>query len=127
MERTVCLDTHVVVWLFYGNITLLTKKALDLINNSRTIVTPMVLFELDYLNEIDRISHSSEQILIELTQQIGLEISKNSFFDVIKAASHLDFTSDPFDRIIIADAFIDKLPLISKDALINKHYVNTVW
>jgi PIN domain nuclease of toxin-antitoxin system len=42
-------------------------------------------------------------------------------------AIHLDFTRDPFDRIIVADASVNNSMLISKDKIIKKHYKNTVW
>jgi len=39
----------------------------------------------------------------------------------------LDFTRDPFDRIIVADASINNSQLISKDQIIKMNYKNTVW
>ncbi len=34
---------------------------------------------------------------------------------------------DPFDRIIIAQALVDKIPIITSDALIRKYKVPTIW
>ncbi len=82
---------------------------------------------MKYLNEIGRIKQLPDIIIDALINEIGLVYSENNFERIVNQAIHLDFTRDPFDRIIVADALINNSKLISKDKIIKKNYRNTVW
>jgi len=48
---TIYLDTHVVVWLYSGELSLLSEKACQLIEENELLISPLVLLELQYLFE----------------------------------------------------------------------------
>jgi len=127
MESLVFLDTHVAIWLYSGELDLFSKKVLQMINENRICISNMVKLEIKYLNEIGRVKQKPDTIIDALIDEIGLTFSKNSFERIVNHAIHLDFTRDPFDRIIVADASINNSYLISKDDVIIKHYKNTIW
>jgi len=127
MESLVFLDTHVAIWLYSGELDLFSKKVLQMINENRICISNMVKLEIKYLNEIGRVKQKPDTIIDALIDEIGLTFSKNSFERIVSHAIHLDFTRDPFDRIIVADASINNSYLISKDDVIIKHYKNTIW
>lgn len=127
MESLIFLDTHAVIWLYSGELDLFSKKVLQMINENRICISHIVKLEIKYLNEIGRIRQKPDIIIDALIDEIGLTFSKNSFERVINQAIHLDFTHDPFDRIIVADASINDSYLISKDEIIINNYKNTVW
>lgn len=127
MENLIFLDTHAVVWLYAGELDLFSKKILQMINVNRLCISHIVKLEIKYLNEIGRIKQKPDTIIDALIDEIGLTYSKNSFERLVNQAIHLDFTRDPFDRIIVADASINNSYLISKDDIITKHYKNTIW
>lgn len=127
MENLIFLDTHAVVWLYAGELDLFSKKILQMINVNRLCISHIVKLEIKYLNEIGRIKQKPDTIIDALIDEIGLTFSKNSFERLVNQAIHLDFTRDPFDRIIVADASINNSYLISKDDIITKHYKNTIW
>lgn len=127
MESLIFLDTHAVVWLYAGELDLFSKKILQMINVNRLCISHIVKLEIKYLNEIGRVKQKPDIIIDALIDEIGLSYSKNSFERVVNQAIHLDFTRDPFDRIIVADASINNSYLISKDDIITKHYKNTIW
>jgi len=127
MENLIFLDTHAVVWLYSGELDLFSKKILQMINVNRLCISHIVKLEIKYLNEIGRIKQKPDTIIDALIDEIGLTYSKNSFERLVNQAIHLDFTRDPFDRIIVADASINNSYLISKDDIITKHYKNTIW
>ena len=57
------LDTHVVLWLYALRGEGLSRRACQLIEESVTVlISPMVLLELAYLYEIDRLKVESDQI-----------------------------------------------------------------
>jgi len=82
---------------------------------------------MKYLNETGRISQYPDVIIDTLIDEIGLIYSQNSIERIVSQAIHLDFTRDPFDRIIVADASINNSILISKDQHIRKNYKFAVW
>ena len=127
MESLIFLDTHAVVWLYSGELDLFNKKILQMINVNSLCISPIVKLEIKFLNEIGRVKQKPDTIIDALIDEIGLTFSKNSLERVVNQAIHFDFTRDPFDRIIVADASINNSYLISKDDIITKHYKKTIW
>lgn len=76
---TMYLDTHVVVWLYSGECSLLSEKACQLIEENELSVSPMVLLELQYLFEIKRITVEPTVIFDSLAESIGLQKCRSSF------------------------------------------------
>ena len=122
------LDTSVAVWLAQGDLTRITPIALDYIRNSTLLVSPMVALELAYLYEINRITLTSQDVLLKLRAELGVDVCDLSFPSLIAIAVHEKWTRDPFDRIIVSQAKANGLsPLISPDEAIRKNYIKTVW
>ena len=49
------LDTHIVVWLYRGDVELLSRNAREQVQNDDLLVSPAVVLELEYLKEIERL------------------------------------------------------------------------
>ena len=122
------LDTHVVLWLYLRKGEGISERARQWIEyEPEILISPMALLELDYLHEIGRTTLGSELVFNYLHQRIDLQVCQKSFTDVIRTASQLSWTRDPFDRVITAQAATDGSSLITKDELILHHYENAVW
>ena len=121
------LDTHIIVWLYSGELGLFSEKAVELIENNDIFISSMVTLELQYLLETKRINKSPSIIVETLTNNIGLKICTKVFSHVIKESMKHTWTRDPFDRIITANASIGKKILLTKDSHIQKHYSRAVW
>ncbi len=127
MENVVYLDTHVVVWLYSGNLELIPKPVQTILSLNDLLISPIVKLELEYLFEIKRIKRRASIILSALKSEIGLKIYDITFDQVIENALNQKWTRDPFDRIITAQAAINKSQLVTKDATILKHFKNAIW
>lgn len=122
------LDTHVLVWLFQDGAARLTAQGIHAIEDAEhLLISPMAELELTYLREISRINCPAATILDSLRRDIGLEICKQPFAAVIGAALALDWTRDPFDRIIVAQAAHRPAPLLTADQRIREHYSLAIW
>ena len=122
------LDTHVVLWLYLRKGAGLSGRARQLIEYEPVIlISPIILLELDYLHEIGRTTLGSSHVFNYLQQRIGLQLCQKSFIDVVREASQLSWTRDPFDRIITAQSAINRKTLITKDKTIQDHYEYAVW
>ncbi len=127
MENIIFVDTHVVVWLYIGNIELFSKTVLEKIRKNELYISPVVKLELRYLYEIGKINEKPEKILKSLNKEIGLKESDDNFIEIINEAVKLDWTRDPFDRIITAQAKIRDLRLLTKDQTILSNYQLAFW
>jgi len=121
------LDTHVVVWLYLGDTKLLSSKALELIENNDLYISPVVYLELKFLYEIERIKVSPAEILESLSASIGLSVCDKSFLQIISESISLEWTRDPFDRIIVANAIVNDAILLTKDSRIQANYSKACW
>ncbi|MCG8527919.1 MAG: PIN domain-containing protein [Opitutales bacterium] len=124
----VYLDTHVVVWLYAGQVDLLSGLAKDSIDSENLLISPMVGLELQFLSEIGRIKVNSEEIVNDLSMRIGLRYCELPFTSVVTKSLNQHWTRDPFDRIIVAQASLQKESvLLTKDSLIQKNYLKARW
>lgn len=121
------LDTHVVVHLASSDTHLIPEAALRRIARARPLVTPMVLMELSYLHQIGRIDQPATAMREYLRQKVDLGVAESSFERTALIASTLEWTRDPFDRLIAAHAMADDVPLITSDRKMRKHCPVAVW
>jgi PIN domain nuclease of toxin-antitoxin system len=121
------LDTHVVVWLYTGEVGRLSERARATIEREPLVVSPMVQLELTYLHEFGRITVSGAEIVGDLRDRIGLRTSDAALGSLVHAAAPLSWTRDPFDRLIVADALVAATELVTKDGTIREHCPLAVW
>ena len=121
------LDTHVAVWLYEGDRTRLSRKAVEQIEVDSLFVSPAVLLEIEYLHERNKLTVSGAGIIGALKRDIGLNVCELPFAIVAENALGLKWTRDPFDRLLVAHAMANDAPLITKDEKIRRHYKRAVW
>jgi PIN domain nuclease of toxin-antitoxin system len=121
------LDTHIVCWLYEARLDLFSKDSLAAIESGLLRVSPMVSLELQYLFEIKRITRPAQEVLAALAEDIDLRMSDISFADTATRAQALDWTRDPFDRIIVAETLVAGGVLVSRDEKIRAHAPCAVW
>jgi PIN domain nuclease of toxin-antitoxin system len=122
------IDTNVIVRLYNGDLDLLSVNAKKIINNSNDIfVSPMVILELEYLYEIEKVKEDANTVIDYLAEKINLQVDECGFAEVMKFALRETWTRDPFDRIIAAHAKMRNAALVSADREIKQRYKKTVW
>ena len=87
----------------------------------------MAVLELRFLNEIGRLVDDSAAVLRSLATTIGLRVADHPFGSIVENAQDLDWTRDPFDRLITAQAKAADAPLITRDRSIRANYDKAVW
>ena len=121
------LDTHAVVWLAAGDLDRFEPFVVPLLQQQGCAISPMVVLELDYLHEIERLKVSGTAIIEDLAANIGLVIDGSSFAGIVAEAAKLSWTRDPFDRIICATARVAGAPLLTKDGIILANEPSAFW
>ena len=127
MLESLFLDTHVVIWLAIKEYHHMPASVIKRIENSSLWVSPIIILEMQYLVDAQKIEIDPVRTIEKLSSLIGLEISKEPFESVIKESLLLSWTRDPFDRLIVEQASMTKTPLLTKDREIHRHYPRAVW
>jgi PIN domain nuclease of toxin-antitoxin system len=123
------LDTNALIFYLY-NPEQLSKAALNIVSNenNRLYVSIVSLWEIAIKSSIGKlgIKNSLEEIAgICLKNKIELLAINPSHLDQI--ANLPQIHSDPFDRLIISQALVENLEIVTRDSIIPKYDVKTVW
>lgn len=127
MATVAYLDTHVVAWLFAGDVARLSAAARAAIEAHDLRLSPAVLLELQYLYETKRVTDTADTVVDDLRNRVTLQVCDLPFPDVARHALTLSWTRDPFDRLIVAQAAVRDAVLVTKDRFLRKHYGRALW
>jgi PIN domain nuclease of toxin-antitoxin system len=127
MASLIYLDTHVVAWLYAGTLDLLPNPVRAILESSQLLISPMVELELEFLHESGRTTEPGDTVVRALETDIGLTRCGLPFAQVVATSIREDWTRDPFDRLIVAQARTRRLPLLTKDRTIRDHYPEAIW
>lgn len=120
------LDTHVVVWLFAGDRERL-RPAWEVLEAEDLVISPLVELELQTLFEVRRTTVPGAEVVADLVQRVGLQVSSAPLARVVGLALGASWTRDPFDRLIAASAVADGAPLLTADGTILAHVPTAFW
>lgn len=121
------LDTHVLVWLYGGFLEKIPDNVQEKLESEDLFISPMVELELNFLNEIGRLTVTGSEIVRHLDAHIGITVSRIDFYRIVEESAQLNWTRDPFDRLIVANASVFQAPLITKDERIRQYYSHSMW
>lgn len=121
------LDTHCLVWLYAKELRHFSKSGLSRLEEESLFISPMASLELEYLFETARIKVPSIEITTYLADRLGLQIDPVSFLPIAERSLEMNWTRDPFDRLITAQAEFHDADLLSKDRSILEHYARAIW
>lgn len=123
------LDTNALIFYLY-NPEQLSKAAVDIVHNedNKIYVSIVSLWEIAIKTSIGKleIANSMEEIAgICLKYKIEMLAINPGHLDWI--ANLPQIHGDPFDRLIISQALAENLTIVTKDSIIPKYDVNTIW
>jgi len=124
------LDTHSFLWFINGD-NKLSSRARNLITDldNQVLVSIASLWEISIKAGLGKLelSHPFEELIPE---QLALnEIDQISInLDHLAKLIYLPFYHrDPFDRLIIAQALVEDLPIITKDSVFQAYSIEVIW
>jgi PIN domain nuclease of toxin-antitoxin system len=123
------LDTNALIFYLY-NPEQLSKAALNIVSNAnnRLCVSIASLWEIAIKSSIGKleIKNSIEEIVgICFKNKIELLAINPPHLDQI--ANLPPVHGDPFDRLIISQALVENLAIVTRDSIIPKYDVRIVW
>lgn len=119
--KSYIIDTHILLWWLENNIKL-NEKNKKLISNPENIIIVSVAttWEIIIKKSLNKLKCPNN--LLEV-------LDKNNFNILPIYAEHTLFLeklpkihSDPFDRILISQSYIEQIPLITQDKIIKKYF-----
>ena len=127
--KAILLDTHSLLW-WLDNDDRLSRRALEAIQNPITQVLVSVgsLWEIAIKHQLGKLKASN------LVNNFQKELDDAGFVELpisgvhaIRAAVLPINHRDPFDRLLIAQAEIENVPIVSRDSQFDAYGVHRVW
>jgi PIN domain nuclease of toxin-antitoxin system len=117
------LDTNICIWLATDS-KRITKDLARILNNGELYTSVTTIWEIGIKESIGKIK--LKKSIIEYLENLGIK-----FLDVNK--HHADYVKnlpyihkDPFDRIIIAQAKVDNMKIITSDEVFTQYSKNVI-
>ena len=124
------LDTHTLLWFLQGD-KKLSDKARGLIDNSdnRKFLSIASLWEIAIKVSLGKLvlNKPFEKLFPEQLHFNRIEILDITADNLIKLTALPFHHRDPFDRLIIAQALVEELPVIGADVIFDAYGINREW
>jgi PIN domain nuclease of toxin-antitoxin system len=124
------LDTHVFIW-WDSEPKRLSHRALALCNDpeNELVLSVVSLWEIQIKSQIDKI-----RLRLPLPDLVRTQQETNSMVLLPLTGPHVytldelpHFHRDPFDRMLVAQAKVEKLRLISSDEMLKRYPIELIW
>ena len=124
------LDTHTLLWFLKGD-KKLSDKALRLIDSPRNskFLSIVSLWEIAVKVSLGKLvlNKPFEKLFPEQLHFNRIEILDITVDSLIKLTTLPFHHRDPFDRLIIAQALVEDLPIIGTDAAFDAYGISREW
>jgi PIN domain nuclease of toxin-antitoxin system len=121
------LDTHLVLWWMAGEPSRIGKKALAALgsDDAEPIVSVATIWEAAIKRALGKLEAPPD--LLAQLEEAGVRL-------LPIAARHADLVGflplhhrDPFDRLLVAQATVEGLPLVSDDESLRRYDIELLW
>ncbi|MFL6858929.1 MAG: type II toxin-antitoxin system VapC family toxin [Allosphingosinicella sp.] len=122
------LDTHALIW-WVEDSPLLSQAARAAIAENEVLVSAASAWEVTTKHRLGKLP-SAKRIALAFAAEVAAEgfVPLPVTLDHAALAGNLDIPhKDPFDRLLIAQARIERLPLVSNEALFDGFGVERLW
>ena len=124
------LDTHAMLWFFWDDPQLSARaKVLIQDANNRKLVSIATCWEIAIkvgLGKLD-LAEPSRSFLPREIARNNLELLPISLGHATMVEGLVAHHRDPFDRLLVAQAMTEGLPLVSADGIFDQYGINRLW
>ena len=114
------LDTHFLLWMVLEAKPLARYAWID--RYRPWGVSPVSLLEIQFLSEAGRLEVRGPELLEALLDDARFVIDEISLLTLIRQSLPLQWTRDPFDRLLAAHSAARRVPLCTVDENILRHH-----
>lgn len=126
----VLLDTHALLWWLFDD-PRLSERARDVIRSADTavLVSSASGWEIGTKHRLGRLPEATEVVgnLPPLLRRSRMDVLPIALEHALAAGMLPGPHRDPFDRILIAQARLERLPIVTNDPVFARYEVDVVW
>lgn len=121
------LDTHLVLWWMNGEASRISKKGLAALGSEgiEPIVSAVTIWEVAIKRGLGKLE-APDDLLTQL-EGAGVELLPVSARHADLVASLPPHHRDPFDRLLVAQARLEGIALVSEDKAFRRYDIEIVW
>ena len=123
------LDSHSIIWFLDGNnqISATAKDAIENVENVK-FVSMASIWEIGIKISLKKVHFSvSFKEFLQLIENNGFELLPITALHSFEVSQLPFLHRDPFDRMLVAQALIDQLVIVSKDDWIKLYNIKSIW
>jgi len=114
------LDTHFLIWLVLGSKRIAKFPWLD--RYRPWGVSPVSFLEIQFLAEIGRLTARNPEFTTAVMSDERFTVDDIPLTSLVRYALQLDWTRDPFDRLLVAHSLARRIAFCATDrAIVNHH------
>jgi len=117
---TILLDTHFLVWLVLGNKRIAEFPWID--EHRPWGVSPVSFLEIQFLAEIGRLSVRNPEFMNTVMADTRFTVDDVPLANLVRHSLKLDWTRDPFDRLLVAHSMARRVPFCTAERDIRDHH-----
>jgi len=126
----VLLDTHALLWWLFDD-PRLSERARDVIRSADTVVLVSSAsgWEIGTKHRLGRLPEATEVVhnLPPLLRRSRMEVLPIALEHALAAGMLPGPHRDPFDRMLIAQARLERLPIVTNDPVFARYEVEVLW
>jgi PIN domain nuclease of toxin-antitoxin system len=127
----VLLDTHAFLWWASARGARLSDRARDLLSDGATDAAFSIASAWEIAIKVGGgrmvLPDEPERYVPDRLRHHGFELMPIALTHAIRAGALPPLHRDPFDRMLIAQAQIEGLPILTADPAISRYDVETIW
>jgi PIN domain nuclease of toxin-antitoxin system len=126
----VLLDTHAFLWMLLDD-RRLSSSAREILADSKNILylSSASTWEIAIKHQLGRIElpDEPEKFIVEQIRINGIEMLPITIRHSLVTLRLPPIHKDPFDRMLVAQAISEHLPIVSADPMVHKYDAHIVW
>jgi PIN domain nuclease of toxin-antitoxin system len=127
---TLLLDTHALLWWLFDDPSLSERARAAITERANTVVVSSAsAWEIATKWRLGRLREAEDAVhrLPALLHECGFETLPISIPHALAAGALTTTHRDPFDRMLIAQATLERLTLVTKDTAISTVFGDVLW
>jgi PIN domain nuclease of toxin-antitoxin system len=121
------LDTHLVLWWMEGEVSKISERALAALGSEgmEPVVSAVTVWEVAIKRSLGKVKARAG--MLNEIERAGVEL-------LPVTARHADLVGslplhhrDPFDRLLVAQATAENIPLVTHDKSLRRYDVEVIW
>ena len=118
------LDTHVLLWLLAGEDERFGPDTLDALRDQSATISAATVWEIAIKRCLGKLKAPPN--LVETVAAAGLQLLSVTAAHAERVGELPDIHRDPFDRLLVSQARIERLTLVTGDALVRSYDVSAI-